>query len=149
MTEVGAALHPVVGTVGTIDNVKAVARQIDEGREAVAGLHTGIVLRSPGDEVAAVGSGKERRAVVHLEHQPPGAVVGPAERGVVHALLGPPCAVVAGAELPQMLPRAADVLHGNVQALACIGRIDKDGVGALLGQSGRTHDECSAESPKT
>ena len=70
----------------------------------MVGRYDGVVLWSPGDEVAAISSGQHRRAVVHLKDKSPRAVFGAADTGVVHFFLGTPSAVVAGAELPQVVP---------------------------------------------
>ena len=139
MAEVGCGLHAVVCPAGGVDNVEAVVRRMHDGVQAVAGGDAGIVLRPPVYQVSAIGSGEERGTVVHLEHQPPGAVAGTAERGVVHTLLGTPRAVVAAAELTQVLP-AVGRTHGGVQPLTEVGGIDEDtvplGDGRRAGEKG-------------
>ena len=87
--------------------------------------YDGVVLWSPGDEVAAISNSQHRRMVVYLEHQSPRAVFGAADAGVVHLFLGAPSAVVAGAELPQVVPVVLTAL-GYMQSGSRSRRINED-----------------------
>ena len=77
--EVARGRHPaLVAALGLIIDVKrSVVIGEYDGSDALAGAHDRIVLRTPVDEVAAIGGCQQRTPVVHLEHQPPRAVLGP------------------------------------------------------------------------
>ena len=127
VAEVGRSLHVVLAalTILIIDVERAVVHRKHDGLQASSLRHARIVLRPPGDEVFAVGSGKARSRVVHAEHQSPRAVVGVHHRRPVHALLAAPLRIVGAAQLPHLLPRVVFREVGQMQALLLARRIDE------------------------
>ena len=105
-----------------IDVERTVGVLKDHRLQAFRGRHDGIVLGAPVDEVAAIGGSKQRCAVVHLKHQAPRAVAGPADRRVVHLFLCAPCAVVRRAELAGLAPGVV-FLYGDVQSARLARRV--------------------------
>ena len=78
-------------------------------------------MRTPHDEVFAVGCGDARRFVVHLPDGTPGAVGGTEHTGGVHPLLCAPLSVVRGAELSYLYPSLLDVEVSGVQTGSFVG----------------------------
>ena len=126
MAEVPGSLH-IAAPVGRLveDVERAVVALENDGLEAVAGAHLGIVLGAPCDKVGTIGSGEARGMVVELPDGAPGAVGGPHDIGLEHALLGSPLAVVGGAQLAYLLPYAFEVEVGGMESASLVGGVDE------------------------
>ena len=144
VAEVGRSLHVVLAalTVLIVDVERAVVHGKHDGLQASPLRHARIVLRSPRDEVFAVGGGEARSRVVHAEHQSPRAVVGVHHRRPVHALLAAPLRIVGAAQLPHLLPRVVLREVGQMQALLLARRIDEHLTRGVGGGNGIERSLC-------
>ena len=76
LPEVGRGRYPaLIATLGLIVDVEsAVIVGEDNWTQALAGGHDGIILRTPADQILAIGNGEQRTFVIHLEDKSPGAI---------------------------------------------------------------------------
>ena len=76
LPEVGRGRYPaLITTLGLIVDVEsAVIVGEDNWTQALAGGHDGIILRTPADQILAIGNGEQRALVIHLEDKSPGAI---------------------------------------------------------------------------